>query len=188
MNERSLEVQRAEFKQNRFLAMPIAGLIAWTLIGVSGLLFSPFVTVWVIYIGTGSIVYLGMFLSKYTGENFLDKTKPKNTFDTLFFYCTAMALLVYAIAIPFFLEEPTSLPMTVGILTGLMWLPFSWIIEHWVGLFHSIVRTVAIVFTWFLLPDLRFVAIPFLIVIIYIVTILILENRYQSVSETKKVA
>ena len=127
-----------------------------------------------------------MLISNYTGENFLDKTKPKNTFDTLFLYCTAMALLVYLIAIPFFLEEPTSLPMTVGVLTGLMWMPFSWIIEHWVGIFHSIVRTVSIVLVWYWLPELRFVAIPFLIVILYIVTILILEKRYQKVNATKQ--
>jgi hypothetical protein len=56
-----------------------------------------------------------------------------------------MALLVYAIAIPFFLIERTSLPLTVGILTGLMWLPFSGMIQHWVGLFHGIARTGLIV-------------------------------------------
>jgi hypothetical protein len=31
-----------------------------------------------------------------------------------------MAWLVFAIAIPFFMIEPTSLPQTVGILAGLM--------------------------------------------------------------------
>ena len=41
MNERSLEIQRVEFKQKRFLAMPIAGLLIWTIIGISGLLFFP---------------------------------------------------------------------------------------------------------------------------------------------------
>ena len=33
---RTLEEQRVEFSQNRFLAMPIAGTIAWASIGVAG--------------------------------------------------------------------------------------------------------------------------------------------------------
>ena len=81
-----------------------------------------------------------MFISKFTGENFLDKSRPRNTFDTLFFMSVLMAVMVYAIAIPFFLIDYTSLPMTVGILAGLMWIPISWIVQHWIGLFHTISR------------------------------------------------
>ncbi|MEL6720734.1 MAG: hypothetical protein AAFP82_18665 [Bacteroidota bacterium] len=69
----------------------------------------------------------------------------------------------------------SSLPMTVGILTGLMWLPFSWIIQHWSGIFHALTRTVLVVVLWYLLPEDRFVTIPFAIVLVYIVTIIILQ-------------
>lgn len=82
-----------------------------------GLFFSHFVAVWSIFIGTGSIVYLALFVSKFTGEDFLDKTKPKNEFDKLFFFTVAQALLAYSIAIPFFILDYSSLPMSVGILT-----------------------------------------------------------------------
>ena len=173
----TLEEQRIEFSNQPFLATPLAGLIVWTIIGFAGIFFSDFVAVWSIFIGTGSIVYLGLFLSKFTGENFLDKSKPKNEFDTLFLFATGQAILVYAIAIPFFLVDYSSLPMTVGILTGLMWLPFSWIIKHWVGIFHAITRTLTVVALWYLLPEHRFIAIPFSIVLIYIVTLVILKNR-----------
>src|SRR5690606_7689094 len=127
--------------------------------------------------GTGSIVYLGLFLSKFTGENFLDKSKPKNEFDTLFLFTAAQAILVYSIAIPFFLVDYSSLPMTVGILTGLMLLPLFWIIKHWVGIFHALTRTIAIGALWYLLPDYRFVAIPLAIVLIYLVSLWILKTR-----------
>ena len=102
MVKRTLEEQRIEFANQKFLATPIAGLIVWVIIGFVGALFSDFVAVWTIFIGTGSIVYLGLFFSKVTGENFLDKNKPKNEFDTLFFYTVGQAILVYSIAIPFF--------------------------------------------------------------------------------------
>lgn len=178
--KRTLEEQRIEFSNQKFLATPLAGLIVWTIIGFVGVFFSHFIAVWSIFIGTGSIVYLGLFLSKFTGENFLDKRKPKNEFDTLFLFTAGQAILVYSIAIPFFLVEYSSLPMTVGILTGLMWLPFSWIIKHWVGIFHAITRTILVLTLWYLLPEHRFIAIPFGIVLIYIITIIILKNRKET--------
>jgi hypothetical protein len=177
---RTLEEQRIEFSNQKFLATPLAGLIVWTIIGIVGIFFSDFIAVWTIFIGTGSIVYLGLFLSKFTGENFLDKSKPKNEFDTLFLFTAAQAILVYSIAIPFFLVDHSSLPLSVGILTGLMWLPFSWIIKHWAGIFHTATRTITIVVLWYLLPEYRFVAIPFAIVLIYIVTLLILKTRKRN--------
>ena len=180
MTSPSLEEQRIAFSNKKFIATPLSGLIVWTIIGFSGLFFSDFITVWTLFIGTGSIVYLGLFLSKFTGENFLDKSKPKNEFDTLFLYGVAQAVLVYAIAIPFFLIDYTSLPMSVGILTGLMWLPFSWIIKHWVGIFHTLLRTVVVLLLWYIFPDHRFVAIPFAIVLIYILTFVIFYFRRKN--------
>lgn len=177
---RSLDVQRIEFSNQKFIATPLAGLIVWTIIGIMGIFFSDLVAVWSIFIGTGSIAYLGIFLSKFTGENFLDKSKPKNEFDKLFFFTVGQAILVYSIAIPFFLADYSSLPLTVGILTGLMWLPFSWIINHWVGIFHTLTRTILVLVLWYLLPEHRFIAIPFAIVLIYIITIIILKGRKKA--------
>ncbi len=174
---RTLEQQKEEFKQKKLLASPIAGLIAWSAVAVSGLFFPDKITVWVLFIATGSIVYLAMGISKFTGEDYLDKNKPKNTFDTLFFFTVTQAILVYSIAIPFFIENYTSLPLTVGILTGLMWVPLSWIIDHWVGLFHAITRTISILALWYLFPTHRFVSIPLAIVVIYAASIFILVNR-----------
>ncbi len=179
--ERTLDEQRIEFSNQKFLATPLAGLIVWIIIGVFGIFASHIIAVWSIFIGTGSIVYLALFLSKLTGENFLDKSKPKNDFDKLFFFTVGQAVLVYAIAIPFFLVDYSSLPMTVGILTGLMWLPFSWIIKHWVGIFHTLSRTILVLLLWYLLPEYRFIAIPFGIVLIYGITIIILKNRRKTV-------
>ena len=178
-NSRSLELQRAEFSRRRFLAMPLAGTLIWAVIGIGSLFLSAFGKNMLIYIGTGCIVYLGMFLSRFTGENMLDKSRPKNSFDTLFLLGAFMAILVYTIAIPFVLVEQTSLPMTVGILTGLMWIPFSWIIQHWIGIAHTVVRTALIVAAWYLFPDARYLVIPAVIVAIYLVTIVTLELRWR---------
>jgi hypothetical protein len=88
-----------------------------------------------------------------------------------------MSLLGYAIAIPFFLVDRTSLPLTVGVLTGLMWVPISWIIQHWIGIAHAVVRTGAVVTAWYLWPAHRFVIIPAVIVVLYALAIVVLLNR-----------
>ena len=179
---RPLDEQREEFARRRLIATPIAGMIAWTIVGVCSLFLSPFAISMVLFGATGSIVYLGMFISKFTGENFLDKSRPKNTFDTLFFYAIGMSVLVYAIAIPFFLVDYTSLPLSIGVLTGLMWLPISWIIRHWIGLVHGVARAVAVLLVWWLFPDHRFLAVPAIIVLLYVFAILVLENRWRGLS------
>lgn len=160
--------------------MPLAGLLVWMLIGLGGAVLPPTLAVWSLFIGVGCIACLGIVLSRFTGEHFLDKERPTNTFDSLFFHCVAMALLVYAIAIPFFRIDYTSLPLTVGILAGLMWIPFSWIIQHWVGIFHTVARTGLVTAAWYLAPHRRFVVIPAVIVGVYAVTIAILEQRWRA--------
>jgi uncharacterized protein DUF7010 len=184
---RSLDEQRMEFARRRGLAMPLAGLIAWSVVGVGGATLSAGPEVWLLFIVTGSIAYLGMFISRFTGENFLDRTRPKNAFDALFFHTIGMALLVYAIAIPFFLKDYTSLPLTVGILSGLMWVPLSWLLEHWIGLFHGIARTLLVVATWYSFPHARFVAVPAVIVSIYAITIFVLERRWRGINRAHQV-
>ena len=99
---RTLEEQRADFAHRRFLAMPLAGTVGWMVIGIAGALLSPRAQVLTLWIATGSIFYLGILFSRFTGENFFAKGQPKNVFDSLFMHAIVMALLVFAIAIPFF--------------------------------------------------------------------------------------
>ena len=175
---RTLDEQRREFARRRGLAMPLAGAVAWTIVGVAGAFLRPGLEVWVLFGAVGSILYLGILFSRFTGENFLDKRRPKNVFDALFLRTVGQAVLVFAIAIPFFRADYTSLPLSVGILSGLMWLPFSWIIGHWIGTFHTLTRTALVTASWYLFPDFRFVAVPAVIVAIYAITIVVLEQRW----------
>lgn len=159
--------------------MPLAGMIAWSVVGLAGLFLRPGPECLVLFVATGSILYLGLYLSRFTGENLTDRTKPKNAFDALFLRTVAEAVLVYAIAIPFFQRDYTSLPLSVGVLAGLMWLPLSWIIEHWVGTFHTLARTAGVTAVWYLFPGARFVATPVVIVVVYAITIVVLERRWR---------
>lgn len=179
----SLEEQLQEFRQRKFLAMPIAGTLAWAAIGVCGMFFDTlFAKSMSIFCGTGVIFYLALLVAKFTNEDLLGRNRPKNVFDNYFLLTVAQAVAVYSIAIPYFLVDKTSLPLSVGILTGLMWLPFSGFVGHWIGLFHTSARTVLVLVLWYLLPELRFVAIPFAIVGVYAITIAVLLQRHHSLS------
>lgn len=181
---RSLDEQLAEFQRRRFIAMPIAGAIAWAVIGIAGATLEPLAAVWTLYIATGSIFYLGLLVSRFTGEDLLGRGK-KNRFDALFMATVAQAVLVFSIAIPFARADYTSLPMSVGILTGLMWVPLSWLLQHWIGAFHGIGRTVGVLTAWYLLPAQRFVAIPIVIIVMYAITIFALERRWKAVNAAR---
>ena len=90
-----------------------------------------------------------------------------------------MALLVFAIAIPFAQADYRSIPFTVGILSGLMWIPFSWSIQHWIGAFHGILRTLLVLVAWYIAPEHSFIIIPAIIVFTYLITIPVLEFRWK---------
>ncbi len=175
-SNRTLTELRLEFARQRHIAIPIAGALAWTAAGIAGVLL-PGIAWLALFICTGMIFPLGLMVARFLGENVTAAQREKNELDRLFMFTVLMASMVWAIAIPFFMIEKSSLPLSVGILAGLMWIPYSWIIQHWIGLFHGISRTVLVVAAWYLFPQHRFVAIPAVIVIIYLVTIFVLATR-----------
>ena len=182
----TLDEQRAEFARNRFLAMPIAGTIMWTLIGIAGAELPLGLALWALFIGTGMIFPVGLLVAKVTCEDLTGKSRQGNLFDRLFFLTIMMAWLVFAIAIPFAIADPTSAPLSVGILAGLMWLPFSAMIQHWVGLFHGITRTVLVLLAWYAFPMHRYVVIPAVIVVLYLITIYVLATRQREITPFDK--
>ena len=179
-NIKSLDTQLQEFQQRRFMAMPLAGTLVWALLIFTGWLLPPNAAVMASYIGTGSIVYIAMGMAKLTGENFkFEKGANRNFFDTLFLATVGMSFMVYAIAIPFFLTDYRSLPFTVAILTGLMWLPISVMMQNWIGVVHAVGRTLLCTAAWLLFPDLSFVLQPVIVVGMYGVSLMALQNRWQ---------
>lgn len=170
----TLRELRAEFGNSRFIAMPIAGAIAWAVAGILGTQLRAGPASIALFICTGMIFPLGILIGRFVGEDVL---KTRNELDRLFGLSILMASLVWAIAIPFWLVERSSLPLSVGVLAGLMWIPFSWMLQHPVGLFHAISRTILIVIAWFLFPAQRFVVIPAIIVVIYLISIIMLVRR-----------
>lgn len=176
----TLRALREEFKRRPLLAMPVAGALAWAGVAAFGLVLPARQAALALFVCVGAIFWLAVLIGPLVGDPVIRRGRPSGEMDRLFFQCVLMANLVWAIAIPFYLTSPSSLPLSVGVLTGLMWIPLSWIIEHWIGLFHAIARTILVVATWYLFPELRFVAIPIVIVALYLISIAILVRRHRA--------
>jgi hypothetical protein len=174
--DRTLSQLRSEFGRSRMLALPIAGTIAWSAAGVFGAFLDTYPASIALFCCMAAIFPLGLLIARLSGENWFD-TRSQNDLDRLFGLNVLMANLVWAIAIPFWWIEKSSLPLSVGILAGLMWVPFSWMLQHWVGLFHAIARTVLVVAAWFLFPAHRFLVVPVVIIIVYVISIIALATR-----------
>ena len=172
----TLDELQTEFSRRRYLAMPIAGAIGWTAAGAAGMFLKPGAAALAMFVCVGFILFLGLGVARLLGDE-LGKSEKTKELDRLFFYSVLMASLAWGIAIPFFQKDPTSLPLTLGILSGMMWVPFSWMIRHWIGLVHGIARTGLVVAAWYVFPEQRFVVVPGVIVTIYLFTIAVLATR-----------
>lgn len=182
MQQPTLEQYRAEYSNRRFLAMPLSGMLVWLTLAFTGWFLPPYQATLAIFIGTGSILYLGMLLARFTGERITFNKQQKNPFDALFLHCIAMAFLVYALAIPLFMLDYRSLPFSIGVLSGLMWLPMGWIIQHWIGIFHAVARTLLCTLCWVFFPEHSLIMIPLVIVAIYLISIITLERHWQQLN------
>ncbi|GHA80423.1 hypothetical protein [Cognatilysobacter bugurensis] len=131
-------------------------------------------------------MYLGIGLSRLTREHFIEKTQPKNGFDSFFMRTFAIRVVVYAIAILFALVESTLLPLSISVLAGIMWRP--WIIRHGIGCLHAIVRMALIVAVRHSFPERRDVAVSAVIIAAYAVAIAVFELRWRRTQHTVVVA
>lgn len=180
-NHKTLEQQLIEFRSKRYLAMPLSGAIIWALIGGLSFVLTPYQQVMATFIGTGSIIYLAMAISRLTGENIsFQKNSERNWFDTVFLAAVGMSFLVFAISIPLFMENYQALPFALAVQTGLMWLVFGVLAKVPVAYVHTMVRTVACVAAYLTMPEQSFWLQPLIVVLCYGFTIPLLELRYRA--------
>lgn len=180
-NNKTLDQQLIEFRSKRYLAMPLSGAIIWALIGILSFVLTPSLQVMATFIGTGSIIYLAMAISRLTGENIsFQKNAERNWFDTIFLAAVGMSFLVFAISIPLFMENYQALPFALAVQTGLMWLVFGVLAKAPVAYVHTIVRTVACVAAYLMVPEQSFWLQPLIVVVCYGFTIPVLELRYRA--------
>ncbi|MGL5487946.1 MAG: DUF7010 family protein [Shewanella sp.] len=180
MQHQSLDQQLIEYRQKRALAMPVSGMMVWTLLFILSFILPASQMVMATFVGTGSIVYLAMGVSRLTGENIsFKKSTDRNWFETVFLAAMGMSFLTFSISIPFFMENYLALPFALAVQTGLMWLVFGVLAAQKVAIVHAIVRAVACVAAFMLWPELSFQLQPLIVVVCYGFSIPLMERRWK---------
>lgn len=157
---------RAEFDDHagRSLALPIAGAIVWSAIGIAALIMPPATATLLLMFGTGAIFPLGLAMAHQLGERLIDNPSP---LAALMGRCVLMVNLLWVVHLTVFALVPAYLPLTIGIGLGLHWIVFGWIIDHPLGLIHAITRTALVTAAWWLIPAHRISAVAAAVVATY---------------------
>jgi hypothetical protein len=88
-----------------------------------------------------------------------------------------MVNLLWAVHLPLLVGAPRFFPLSLGIGLGIHWIVYSWIIQHPVGLIHALVRTGLVVTAWSAFPGSRMLAIPTVIVVVYLISLVVMAMR-----------
>lgn len=174
--DKTINELRFEFETltKRSLSLPIAGMIVWLAVGITGLCVAPNKAGMILLFGTGAIFPLAIAIAKTRGENLFAASNP---LARLMGLCVLMVNLLWAVHVALLLKAPEFLPLTIGIGLGLHWVVYSWIVGHSLGIIHAIFRTIAVTATWFAFPANRVSAVAFAVVAAYAVSIFQMATR-----------
>jgi hypothetical protein len=168
-----------EQETKRSLSMPLAGAFVWLVIAVFGCLLPENRAIVVMLFGTGLIFPVALLIARFRRENLTDRLNP---LSRLMGMSVLMVNLLWAVHLPLLLGAPRFFPLSLGIGLGIHWIVYSWIIQHPVGLIHAILRTGLIVSAWSAFPTHRLLAVPVVIVIVYLISLVLMVRRPISAS------
>jgi hypothetical protein len=148
----TFDEMRADFITRRkgSLALPITGIIVYSLVAVLTLVVDPRWHNAVLAICFWLIMPIGALLMKIRGEELGDPRE--NPLFGLASKARWMALSTWAVHIPVWIYAPDLFPLTVGILFALHWVVFSWTLGHPVGFFHLAMMITFVLIAWHLVP------------------------------------
>ena len=188
----TIHEMRADFVRRRkgSLALPITGIIVYSLVAALTLVVEPRFHNAVLGICFWLIMPVGALIMKIRGE---EQGDPKaNPLFDLSNKARWMALSTWAVHIPVWIYAPELFPLTVGILFALHWVVFSWTLAHPVGFYHLAMRITFVLVAWHLVPSNRVGAVAASLALAYAISVVILGRiDWQTrlgVSLTKTVA
>lgn len=162
------------FHAGRSIALPLAGALVWTLIGLAALFLPARTATMALIFGTGAIFPIALALARPLRERLIDNPSP---LAALMGRSVLMVNLLWAVHLTVYTKVPEMLPLTLGIGLGLHWIVFGWVIDHRLGVIHAAVRTVLVATMWWMMPGARISAVAAAVVAAYAYSILALMTR-----------
>jgi hypothetical protein len=144
---RSLRDLRAHFLATSTTAMPIAGMIAWAVLGVAALRLPPATTGTLALYIMALIMPLAIGLDRLRGRNFF-AGGATNPLQKLFL----ISIVGIAVTVPLVVigaqgsGNPDLVVVGMAILAGVIWIPYGWAADDPVGLRHAVARVYSLAF------------------------------------------
>ena len=178
---------RAEYALHagRSIALPLAGALVWTIIGITALFLPERTSTMVLLFGTGTIFPVALVLARPLRERLLHNPSP---LAGLMGRCVFMVNLLWAVHLTVYAQVPELLPLTLGIGLGLHWVVFGWLIGHPLGVVHASMRTVLVATMWWIMPEARISAVAAAVVVAYVYSIVALMSRTVTDSSARPIA
>lgn len=172
----TLDEYRSDFEKstNKSVSMPIAGAIIWFLVALLSRQFNDSISIYILLFASGLIFPIGLLIARFRSENLVSSSNP---LAKLMGSSVLMVNLLWGVHIPLVLYAPEFVPLSLGIGLGIHWIVYSWIIQHPVGIIHSILRTILVILAWYLFPESRIFGVGIAIVIVYIISIYQMFSR-----------
>jgi hypothetical protein len=151
---------------------PAAGCLYWGGLALAGNYLTPHNWMLLAFFTSGLIFPLALLLQKPLGANILVKSPLSGAILPAF---VSMLTATWSITISAFLTFPTLVPLTLAIGLALHWPAIGWLYGRTIlysG--HLIVRTAAVLFIWFGMPDARLTLLPAAVSAVYLFTMLII--------------
>jgi len=185
-NKTSLGELRADFLAGSTNAMPLAGLIAWSLLGVAALWLPPLtVGMAALYIMM-LILPLAFLLDWLHGRN-LFAGGTDNPLTGLFLASVGgIAVTVPLVVIGAQKSgDPTLVVLGMAVLAGVVWIPYGWAADDPVGLRHAIARALGCYAAfWFAPPAYKMTTICAVVVLAYLYSLIYMRTREAGRGET----
>lgn len=83
----------------------------------------------------GAIFPIGLLLARLLSEKLLNNSNPLARLTAM---CVLMVNPLWAVHVTLLFTSPALISLTLGISLGLHWIVFSWIIQHPMGIIHTI--------------------------------------------------
>ena len=177
-DETSLADLRSDFLATSSQAMPLAGLVAWSLLGLAALrLPAPVIGTGALYI-MGFILPLAFLIDRLRGRN-LFAGGTANPLTRLFL----ASIGGIAVTVPLVLAaasaagDPILVVLGMAILAGVIWIPYGWAAADPVGLRHAVARAIGAYAAFAFAPlELRATAICAVVALAYVYSLVFMRR------------
>lgn len=162
-------------RSRRGLPNVLAGVGLWATFGVLGVVLPDIPQRALIYLfGAGMLLPLGMLVAAIMRVDLFAKGNP---LAVLGGYLGGLQILFIPLMIGAYGATPSFVPWYLGVLVGAHFLPFAWLYDSRAYLTGALGTTAAAALTGWLLPTATYLATPFAVALLLLVTALLLRRE-----------